>query len=253
MDFENSLFNRHWKIILAIGLIALSVALYAFHYILFHDIHHIGIYFVGDLAFIPIEVLVVTLVIDQILEARERRQKMEKLNMVIGAFFSTLGTPLLRLLSSHDPGLPEIRKDLGVRDSWTEKDFSRLRLCLCEHECTVAISSLDLHGLQHLLASHEEFLLRLLENPMILEHESFAALIQAIFHLTEELTARPDKGLLPATDVMHISGDIRRVYSLLALEWIDYMRYEHRHYPYLFSLSMRRNPFDDSADVIIRK
>ena len=59
--------------------------------------------------------------------------------------------------------------------------------------------------------------------------------------------------MLPATDVMHISGDIRRVYSRLVLEWVDYMEYQKKHYPYLFSLAMRMNPFDENMDVIIRK
>jgi len=253
MEHPATFFNRHWKIIIAATLVSMSLLLFAVHYLIFHDPHHIAIFFIGDLAFIPIEVLVVTLVIDQILEARERQQKMEKLNMVIGLFFSTLGTPLLRVLSAHDPGIPAIRRELAVHETWSEKDFARVRQCLAGHECAVSASTLDLHDLQQLLVSNEELLLRILENPMILEHESVTTLVQALFHLAEELRARPDKAMLPATDVMHISGDIRRVYSRLVLEWVDYMEYQKKHYPYLFSLAMRMNPFDENMDVIIRK
>jgi hypothetical protein len=253
MEEHTTFINRHWIAIVAVTLVALSLVMYGVHYLLFGDLHHIAIFFVGDLAFIPIEVLVVTLVIEQVLEARERRAKREKLTMLIGAFFSTLGTPLLRMLSAHDPGLSAIRRELVVHDSWSRSDFERVRECLRNHECVISDTGIDLHELQHLLVSQEEFLLRILENPMILEHESFTACIQAIFHLTEELRARPEKGALPATDVLHIAGDIRRVYSHLVIEWIDYMEYQKDHYPYLFSLAMRRNPFDDKADVIVRK
>ena len=253
MGRDGSFINRHWMAVVAAVLISLSLVLYTIHYLVFQDAHHIWIFLVSDIAFIPIEVLIVTLVFDQILEARERRQKMEKLNMVIGVFFSTLGTPLLRILSAHDPGLAGIRKELGVRDSWTEGDFARVRACMRDHDCTVAVGALDLHGLERLCVDGEDLLLRLLENPLILEHESFTTLLQALFHLAEELKARPEKHGLPATDVMHLSGDIRRVYSLLVLEWVDYMAYQKKNYPYLFSLAMRRNPFDENADVIVRK
>ena len=53
-------------------------------------------------------------------------------------------------------------------------------------------------------------------------------------------------------DNMHITGDIKRVYTLLVSEWLDYMFYLRRQYPYLFSLAMRLNPFDESATVEIQ-
>jgi hypothetical protein len=87
---------------------------------------------------------------------------------------------------------------------------------------------------------------------MVFEHESFTDLILAINHLTEELKARGDLSGLPSADASHLSNDIRRVYSQLILEWISYMEYLKIHYPYLFSLAMRKNPFDASASVTIR-
>ena len=89
-----------WEAKLAVVLIALSILMYALHFALFHDFHHIFIYFVGDVAFIPIEVLMVTLIIHRLLEQRDRKQKLEKLNIVIGAFFSEVGTKLLMHLST---------------------------------------------------------------------------------------------------------------------------------------------------------
>ena len=59
--------------------------------------------------------------------------------------------------------------------------------------------------------------------------------------------ARDDLSRLSPADKSHITTDIQRVYSLLILEWIKYMEYLKTHYPYLFSLAMQKNPFDESA------
>ena len=46
----------NWQIVLALALIATSVILYFIHFAIFGDPHHIFIYMVGDIAFVPIEV-----------------------------------------------------------------------------------------------------------------------------------------------------------------------------------------------------
>ena len=112
-----------WQIFLASGLIFLSAVFYFVHYAIFRDAHHIFIYLVGDIAFVPIEVLLVTVIIHQLLSAREKSTRMEKLNMVIGAFFSEVGTRLLTYFSDWDPKLDKIRKDLMVTTDWSQEEF----------------------------------------------------------------------------------------------------------------------------------
>ena len=92
-------------------------------------------------------------------------------------------------------------------------------------------------------------LLRLLENPNLLEHESFSHLLRAVFHLTEELSIRVDLNKLPKSDYAHLRVDIKRVYVLLIIQWLDYMEHLHNYYPYLFSLAIRTNPFNPEASV----
>jgi hypothetical protein len=88
--------KQAWYLVIAAGLLAVSAGLYLMHYSIFHNAHHIYIYLLGDIAFLPLEVLVVALVVDSLLAAREKRATLEKLNMVIGAFFSEVGTELIR-------------------------------------------------------------------------------------------------------------------------------------------------------------
>ena len=73
-------------IILAVSLVALSALVYFVHYLIFRDVHHIFIYMVGDLAFLPLEVFLVVIVIERVLARREKQAIMQKLNMVVGAF-----------------------------------------------------------------------------------------------------------------------------------------------------------------------
>jgi len=241
-----------WQILLGLSLIVLSIFFYLIHYAIFRDPHHIFIYMVGDIAFVPIEVLLVTLIIHRLLNEREKRGRLEKLNMVIGAFFSEIGADLLVYFSNFDPKLDKIRKELILSDDWSEKEFFSLSKRLKNYDYRVDIQKVDLEDLKSFLLKKRNFLLRLLENPNLLEHESFTELLRAVFHLTEELAKRDDLRRLPDTDYEHLGGDITRVYVLIVHQWLDYMKHLKDNYPYLFSLAMRTNPFDQDASPIVR-
>jgi hypothetical protein len=245
--------DTRWKLKAGVLLIALSLLLYLVHYLIFADAHHLFIFFVSDLAFIPLEVLIVTLIIDQMLESREKQRRMEKLNIVIGTFFSTIGTPLLALISRTDAGLDLIKSRLVIGEDWKNPQFSEVQECFKAHSCSISMDRVDPQALRDFLTTHENFLLRIMENPMVFEHESFTDLLLALDHLTKELNARGDLSAISPEDRGHLSLDIQRVYTRLIPEWLRYMEYLKDHYPYLFSLAMRTNPFDDSARAEIRK
>jgi hypothetical protein len=239
----------NWQVQLGLGLIALSVMVYFFHYVIFRDVHHIFIYMIGDIAFVFIEVLMVTLIIHQLLSLREKRAILEKLNMVIGAFFSEVGTKLLKAFSDLDPHSDGIRKDLILATDWPEREFSTISKHLRDYDYGTEAQREHLEDLKGLLVGKRNFLLRLLENPNLLEHESFTQLLWAVFHLTEELTNRADLSQIPDSDHEHLIGDMKRAYALLASEWLDYMKHLRDNYPYLYSFAMRTNPFDPDVSI----
>jgi hypothetical protein len=240
-----------WQLLLGVGLVALSALFYFIHYLFFHDLHHIMIYMVGDVAFVPIEVLLVTLIIHRLLSAREKRARLEKLNMVIGTFFSEVGTGLLVRFSDFDPGLSDIRESLLVKDDWSHEEFLRVAGRLRNYAFAVDAGKVNLQELNDFLARRRDFLIRLLENPTLLEHESFTELLRAVFHLTEELQSRDDLSCTPESDCRHLAGDVKRAYVLIVKEWFDYMEYLRNNYPYLFSHAMRTNPFDRDASPVV--
>jgi hypothetical protein len=241
--------HRRWRIWFGVGLVVLSVVLFVVHYLFFRDLHHLGIFTVHDLAFLPIEVLIVTMVIHELLEYREKRNMLEKLNMVIGAFFSEVGTELLERMTAFDPDRAEISRDLIPTTEWTDADYARATKRAVASAGNLDAKLGDIVGLTDFLVSKRDFFLRLLENPMLLEHDQFTDLLWAVFHLTEELSHREDLSTLSDHDLEHLSGDLQRAYGLLTAQWLSYLKHLKNSYPYLYSLAVRTNPLDPDARV----
>lgn len=242
----------NWQTLLGIALILLSCIVYFVHYLIFRDAHHILIYFIGDVGFVFVEVLLVTLIIHRVFQEREKKERLEKLNMVIGAFCSEVGIKLLKMMSQWDPQAEKIQKNILIKPECFNKDFTQSCMNLKKYNYEIEKDSVDWSELRDFLVPKRNFLLRLLENQNILEHEYFTDLLWAVYHLTEELEAREDITSLPDTDHEHLLGDVKRVYGQLTLQWFKYMKHLNSSYPYLFSLSLRKNPFDRNASPIVQ-
>ncbi len=235
---------------LGLLLVAASAVLMMVHYLIFRDVHHIGIYGVFDLAMMPIEVLVVTMILHSLLESRERYEMLHKLNMVIGAFFSEVGYELLTRISALDETV-EVREHFLVSSAWDARRYDAAKKAIGAYDYDVRVTGTDLEELRTFLVGKRQFLLGLLQNPSLLEHETFTDVLWAAFHLTEELDHRTDFAALPDSDVKHLIGDVKRAYAALAIEWIDHVQHLQKQYPYLFSLAIRTNPLDTSASVTV--
>jgi hypothetical protein len=172
--------------------------------------------------------------------------------MLIGVFFSEVGTRLLALFSDSDPNLEKIKQNLMINSKWSNNEFEHMNEKLRKHDYRINIDLIDLHDLRDFLIRKSDFLVRLLENPNLLEHESFTEVLRAVFHFVEELKHRKKIDELSENDRVHIAGDIKRSYTLLVFEWLSYMKYLKDNYPYLFSLSIRLNPFDENASAEIK-
>ena len=235
----------------AIAFIALSAITYFIHYLIFHDIHHIFIYMVGDLAFLPIEVLLVVIILERLLANREKHSKLKKLNMVVGAFFIEVGNHLLRDILQHTNNRAEISQNLNITASWTKKDFHKAAAYAHKLDIDLDYRAVNIGELREFLNQKREFLLALLANPNILEHDRFTDLLWATTHLDEELEARASISELPATDLEHIAGDIKRLYDHLTSEWVSYAEHLKENYPFLFSLVLRTHPFQENQSAIL--
>ncbi|NSW58210.1 MAG: hypothetical protein HPY44_19560 [Armatimonadetes bacterium] len=235
---------------LAVGvLLGLAALMHFVHYLIFRDAHHIFIYLLGDIAFLPVDILVLVLIVERVLADRERRARAHKLNMVIGAFFSELGRPLLQGLDRCSVPDESLRGLLGVDMHWTERQLRDAITRVRAIEVAMRPAPSELSQLRDLLKTNRAFLLSLLENPNLMEHETFTDCLWEVFHLCEELEARTDLTALPATDMHHLAADARRAYQALLVQWLQYMLHLKHDYPYLFSFAARTNPFRPDASV----
>jgi hypothetical protein len=242
----------NWKIGIGFILIGMSTCIYIVHYLIFRNAHDIFFYLVMDIAFVFVQVLMVTLILDQLLQAREKKTLAQKLNMIIGVFFIEIGNDLLKQLTEFDTDIDRIRSDLRVDAQWSKKEFDDLMDRIKKSSRRMESRRADLLPLKKLLLDRKMFILRVLENPNLLEHDQFTDLLWAVLHLVEELAARRNLTGLPEADYQHLSGDMLRAYTALIAEWLNYMNHLRNFYPYLFSLAVRTNPFNPDAVVEIQ-
>ncbi len=188
---------------------------------------------------------------DAILSRREKQARLQKLHLIIGLFFSEVGAKLLECFSEADRKLDGVRESLLVGGGWSDRDFSSSSARLKDYECALDASKIDPEFVRTFLRDRSDLLMRLLENPYLLEHEAFTDLLRAVFHLREELMHREGLGEAPESDRDHLTNDMKRVYLLLIGQWLDYMKYLKGNYPYLFSLAIRTNPFDEKSSIVV--
>lgn len=237
---------KYGNTIIGICLILISTAVYSIDYSIYGDSNRIFNQVLVSLAFVPIQVLLVSMVLNQFIASRQKQENLRKQNMVIGAFFIEIGTELLHLLTGFLAPDDPLRTTLGSAVAAGDKQYDRTVKRLQTAKPELDLSHCDLPGLVELLYAKRGFLLGLLENANLLEHESFSDLLWSVSHVGEELRTRIDIKHLSEADTRHLMGDIRRVYVALVIEWLKYMKHLRLHYPYLYSLAQSTSPFDTS-------
>jgi voltage-gated potassium channel len=180
------------------------------------------------------------------------RQRHNRVNTLIELFFSEVGSQLLRILSNADPGLDALRPDLAVDLARPDGGLARLRRTLVGHSFALSPERLELESLNVLLGGQAELVTRLLENPNLSENEEVTEMLRATFHLRQELKARTSLTALPRTDLEHLTNDAKRIYRPAAEQWLAHITYLRKNYPYLFSISVRTNPFAQSSSAEVK-
>ena len=246
-----------WKVKFSILMVILAIIIYGSNYLVLGDAEHIITYIWNHLGFIPIDILLVAFLLDEIIEKMEKEAMLEKLDMLMSTFFSEVGNDLISQLSSANKYKTDTESLKSIKN-WDDKDYenklNELKGSPVDFSADIAAEDREefLENLRELLSSKREFIINLINNPNLLEKEEFTGLINAILHLDEELEHRTDLALVSDTDFGHLNGDMNRVYNKLVYEWVYYLRYLNRHYPYMIALIIRTNPFDDDAEVYVK-
>jgi len=222
--------------LLVLLLALLSVLIYMVQIMVFDSPHDTGFYILQDFAFLPLQISIVTVVLGRYLKRREKIERLKKINIVINAFFSEAGTDILIGLTGFGKNFHEIRERLNVQ---TDADI--------QIEC----SADQLEVLKVLMKSKRDFLIRLLGNPNLLEHDAFTDMLLCVLHVTEEIIARGVFDDNDKIDIEHLSNDIQRALKALLVQWVEYMRHLCSEYPYLYSFVVRKNPLSEDGNIMI--
>ena len=185
------------------------------------------------------------------LNRREKQAITNKIFMLVGIFYSEAGNQLMKLFSKYDPEIQQLVGRLNIKGNWNQKQLNAIAPLLKKYPFSIDIHKVDLIQLLDFLQKNRSLMVRLIEHPSLLENETFADLLRAVFHLTEELNYRKNLASLPEHDRAHLCGDIKRIYKLLVTQWVDYMIHLKDFYPYLFSLEVRMSPYNPKASAII--
>lgn len=231
------------NIVLGLLLIGLSIVLHAVHFVIFKDMHHIMIFLFADIAFIPLEVFFVSLILERLINKQDEEKTLKKMHMLVGLFYQKFGDELLSRFVSVSEDMSCTSEHILMNYSWNKKQYSDLRMTIDRYQHKMDIESLDLKSLFELLKENESLIINLISNPSLQENDIFSDLLLSIFHLNDELGNR-DISNIVGDDLTHMEIDCQRVFKLLSAQWVDYMEHLQVSYPYLFLTAALNNPYD---------
>jgi hypothetical protein len=241
------MFLKNWHVTLVSFLLAITGTLYFIDVRLFHNPKDTFYWFMMNLSFLPVDVLLVVVVLNNLFGYREKKAMLAKLNMVIGVFFIEIGKDLLKKVETFNTDSTNLGNRCLISTSWNDQSFDDAAKEIKSLKFKIDFGRGNPGELRDYLSGKRDFLLRLLENPNLMEHESFSDLLWAVMHLGEELAERVEIKNISQKDTEHLAGDIKRAYVLLIAEWLAYMKHLNKNYPYLYSLAVRTNPFNPAS------
>lgn len=231
------------KILLGTFLVTLSILLHFGHYAIFRDAHHLFIYLLADIAFVPLEVFFVSLVFERIIEVQNASQNKKKVYMLVEIFYIELGNSLLKKFSNADKAVKQCVNTLQPNMKWDQDEFKVLKKAISGMSNTIDVAKLNIIEIYKLLNLNKPMLINMISNPALTENGTFSNTLIATFHLLDELSSR-DLEALSEEDLLHIKVDIERTYKGLAEDWVLYMEHLSKEYPFLYYSAIKNNPFN---------
>ncbi|WP_084234734.1 hypothetical protein [Papillibacter cinnamivorans] len=224
-------------------LLCSSVIFFIIQTLLFHDVEHSLFLFFQDFIFLPIEVILVSFLIDRFISSREKTERRSKLHILMSEYFTEAGNDLILCLNRFVTEPETLHRIFALDTDWDDDAFCRAEESFLKADIRLDAGKENLAALQRTLLQKKRFLLTVFENPNTLEHTEFTDTALAIHHLLSELRQHDDLEHLSEENLSHLSSDMKRAYGLIVQAWISNMRHLRGAYPYLYSLAVRRNIF----------
>lgn len=226
--------NKKYYIVVSLVLVGLSAIMFLIHYLVFGQAVNTAYYSLMNLCFIPVNSLVVTLILERLIDYKAKQERMEKLSMLIGLFFTEVGYKLMHLIIKADKG--------GKNSIISFNNLDEVKNQVEKHDYNIDMKDIDLDEIKDVLLENSNLLVNLISNENITEHEIFTDLLMSVIHLRDEIVFyKNDKS--SQLDISHLEKDILRVYKNIAMQWVDYLKYLNKSYPFLYNNAIRLNPF----------
>jgi len=224
----------------------LSVAIYLLQNTIFHKPGDTFFYLFQDLAFVPIQAIIATVILNKLLNIIEKDRTVKKLHVIVSSFFAETGTSLLYALADLNRNNDQVY-ELFRDDAFQDKlKFRALKKQVQSFLYDIDVTPGDLIKLRDELQRHAPTLLNLLQNANLYEHDSFTDMLWPIYHIADELNSRGSLENVSPEDLAHLKRDISRAYPKIIIEWFNYLQYLSNNYPYMFVSAIRKNPFNQS-------
>lgn len=223
---------------ISLWLLILSLVMFYYHYKIFGQLENTIYYSLMSICIIPINILAVTIVFEKLMERQRRIERLGKINMLIGLFFSDVGYNLLNILSVADNDFDSIYIDY--------ENIKSTKAFLKTHKHNIICNRLNYNDLEEIVLSSRDILTNLLSNENILEHETFTDLLLSLMHLRDEMILIKHNEKSQA-DLDHLNGDIIRVYKTLTTQWIAYLEHLKSTYPYMFIGAIKQSPYKNKT------
>lgn len=169
--------KRLYYLLLILLFSTLSVTMYSIQTLLFHDPKNTIFYLFQDLAFIPVQALIATLLLNRFVDLIQRMQSIKKINVIVSAFFSELGTAVLCMFAELNDNNPEFTDSVDVLKASTVNETRRVRNDLKrqinEFPFKINVTPERLTAMSQLLVEKKSFMIGMLENSSLMEHDSF--------------------------------------------------------------------------------
>ncbi len=235
-------YHSHWnwteKAAVALILLSLSAALYFLVYSILGDGWAIGRYFLIHFAFLPIHALVLGIILEEVLNWRERRSRQRKLNFFMGIFFRQMGVDLYVRMVELVENRDELEKLTMVQPHWSARQFRAARQALRSFPLGMLSDAQSLESLFDLLEKREQEILELTRNPSLWEYERLYRVLVALFHLIEERRFLGDLSALRPQALEHLARDVGKALLFLLRLWLAYLEFLKGEHPVLFKHQM---------------
>ncbi len=223
-----------------IGLCILSACIYIAQLWIFHDPQTTFFYILQDMAFLPLSIAIATIIVGEVMSAREKKERIQKTKMLTSSFYSEMGAALMLQLYRVSVCDSKISDIVAGRWAQSVEAVSALQDMLRSASIHVQITEEAYTEIRTLILEKQTQLLIIASNPVLLDHEDFTNMLWGIFHLVDEFRLRGEYVQLSQADRAHFNSDFADVLRMLLVNWVSNITYMQETYPNFFTQAKSR-------------